>query len=439
MKYGARFLATQVISQFEKRNAQLSLIRNEIFSHFSSDQKSKSRANILIMEVIRFKSRLDLMIEFISGRSINHLDVSLLSILRISFYEIIIETKIPNYAAVDSSVRITRIILSSKASGFTNAVLRNLVRKKEKDNKWYYPLKEKNGWHSIPHWLEKRWVKQFGKKGFLDLVKAINKPAENFVRVDCDRLSINDIIINLSNVGIQSKLFLRNLLKVRASAGDILKTSLFRKGEISIQNPAASIVVDAIGIRPDDIVLDVCAGLGTKTLQLSNLVGPKGYVWASDLIKDRIKRGKSDLKRHKKNNIDWSIKDARKDFYPKADRILIDAPCTGTGVIARKPDIRWRRKPRDIYKLSSLQFEILSHCSQFLKSGGTMVYSTCSMEKEENWSVIEQFINLNHDFVLEQMPSIIPKNWIDNNGALRTLPHIHNIDGMFAVRLKRLL
>ena len=146
--------------------------------------------------------------------------------------------------------------------------------------------------------------------------------------------------------------------------------------------------------------------------------------------------GKKDLNRHGQHNIEWSIKDAREDTYPIVDRILIDAPCTGTGVLSRRPDIRWICKPQDIKLASTKQAEILNNCSRFLKAGGAIVYATCSVEPEENWNVVDRFLKLNGDFSIVSVPSAIPFDWIDERGALRTLPHIHGVDGMFAVRLK---
>ena len=438
MNKDARFIALKILEQFEINKGQLNLIRNTIFSRFSPTNISKSRANVLINEVVRLKGKLDLMIEFVSGKPIKRLNMSLLSILRISFYEIIKDSKTPNYATVDCSVELTRNILNQKAAGFTNAILRKLIRIMDSDKKWYYPLKKKIGWNSIPEWLQKKWKNQFKKNEFLKLVKIINKPSEIFIRLDNQNYLIGDIIKILDNEGIKSEIFSKTFLKIKSGPGKILRTKLFQTGEISIQNPASAAVVECLGAQLDDIVLDVCAAPGTKTLQLANLVGQKGYVWASDLVLERVKRGRKDMNRHRKKNIHWSIKDARKDTYPRVNRILIDAPCTGTGIIGKKPEIRWVRKPTDIQKLSSLQFDIINHCSQFLKSGGTMVYSTCSIEPEENWDIIEKFIKINDDFVLDRLPTSIPKSWIDDKGVLKTLPHIHLVDGIFAARLKKL-
>ena len=124
-----------------------------------------------------------------------------------------------------------------------------------------------------------------------------------------------------------------------------------------------------------------------------------------------------------------------KDSYPMTDYILIDAPCTGTGVLGRKPDIKWRRKNRDVLKMAKKQFDILSHCSKFVKANGVIVYATCSIEPEENWNVVDRFLNLNPNFRLDDIHSMVPKSWIDKRGAMSTLPYIDIVDGMFAARI----
>ena len=194
MKQDARFLAVTILNRFENKHEQLGLIRNQVFSHFKPEPLSKSRATALANETVRLKGRLDLMIEFISGNPLMRLDRSLRSILQVGFYEILFDESVPDYAAVDSAVNLTKEILNRKASGFTNAVLRNLIRKKDNDKNWDKPLREQNGWHSLPDWIQLRWIDQLGKKGFLDLTKRINQAPVLFVRVHSNTYTMDDII-----------------------------------------------------------------------------------------------------------------------------------------------------------------------------------------------------------------------------------------------------
>jgi 16S rRNA (cytosine967-C5)-methyltransferase len=437
MRQDARFLSVKILNRFEKKNEQLVMSRNQVFSSFKPESIDKSRAMVLTNEIIRLRDRLDLMIEDVSGRKINRLDPSLLSILRVGFYEIIYDESIPDYAAVDSLVNLTKAVLSRKASKLTNAVLRNLIRYRDKDSNWDESLKKMPKWVSLPIWLQKRWKYQFGESGFFSLVNCINQNPKIFVRVDLTKNTVDDAKESLLESGIEVENYSDSFLKILTGSGKIFSTDLFQSGQVSIQNPAAGAIVELLDPLKGEIVLDVCAAPGTKSLFIAERVGEKGRVLASDLDQLRANRGKNDLDRHRRKNIEWSVKDATQDNFPMADKILIDAPCTGTGVIGRKPDIRWRRKPKDISDMATLQMKLLKHMSQFLNDGGTLVYGTCSMEPEENWNVVEQFLKLNADFKLMTGPSQVMPDWINEMGCLSTFPHIHGIDGLFAARITR--
>ena len=437
MRQDARFLSVKILNRFEKKNEQLVMSRNQVFSSFKPESIDKSRAMVLTNEIIRLRDRLDLMIEDVSGRKINRLDPSLLSILRVGFYEIIYDESIPDYAAVDSLVNLTKAVLSRKASKLTNAVLRNLIRYRDKDSNWDESLKKRSKWVSLPIWLQKRWKYQFGESGFFALVNCINQNPKIFVRVDLTKNTVDDAKESLLESGIEVENYSDSFLKILTGSGKIFSTDLFQSGQVSIQNPAAGAIVELLDPLKGEIVLDVCAAPGTKSLFIAERVGEKGRVLASDLDQLRANRGKNDLDRHRRKNIEWSVKDATQDNFPMADKILIDAPCTGTGVIGRKPDIRWRRKPKDISDMATLQMKLLKHMSQFLNDGGTLVYGTCSMEPEENWNVVEQFLKLNADFKLMTGPSQVMPDWINEMGCLSTFPHIHGIDGLFAARITR--
>jgi len=437
MRQDARFLSVKILNRFEKKNEQLVMSRNQVFSSFKPESIDKSRAMVLTNEIIRLRDRLDVMIEYVSGRKINRLDSSLLSILRVGFYEIIYDESIPDYAAVDSLVNLTKTVLSRKASKLTNAVLRNLIRYRDKDSNWDESLKKKPKWVSLPIWLQKRWKYQFGESGFFALVNCINQNPKIFVRVDLTNHNIDDAKESLLESGIEAENYSDSFLKILNGSGKIFSTDLFQSGQVSIQNAAAGAIVEFLNPLKGEIVLDVCAAPGTKSLFIAERVGEKGRVLASDLDQLRANRGKNDLDRHRRKNIEWSVKDATQDNFPMADKILIDAPCTGTGVMGRKPDIRWRRKPEDISDMATLQMKLLKHMSQFLNDGGTLVYGTCSMEPEENWNVVEQFLKLNADFKLMTRPSQVMPDWINEMGCLSTFPHIHGVDGLFAARITR--
>tara|TARA_B100000989_G_scaffold295978_2_gene278220 strand:- start:6496 stop:7815 length:1320 start_codon:yes stop_codon:yes gene_type:complete len=438
MKEDSRFFAYKILYRFEKGYNKIPDIKKLVFSNYPKKNNLRFRSTVLVNEIVRFRGRLDLMIMFISGKKLNFLNKKVLTILRIGFYEIIFDYKVPDYAAVDSSVNLAHKFTNKKTTGFTNAVLRNLVRKKNNDHNWYEGLKCKVGWSSIPEWMEKRWLKNFGKRNLVKLIEFINQPSEAFIRCDIDPNSMDKNIRLLELEGIKTELYLNNFLKILSNESKVLSSKLFKKGNISIQSPSAAAIVDCLGIKKGDVVLDVCAAPGTKTLQLANLVGSSGFVYASDISSDRVYIGQKDEERHGRKNINWSIKDARTDAYFKADKILIDAPCSGTGVIGRRTDIRWRRRKSDLKKFANVQLSIINNCAKYLKKSGTLVYATCSIEPEENLMIVDQFLNLNSNFVIDKIPNNIPKKWVKDNKALNVLPHEHGLDGIFAIRMKKI-
>ena len=186
----------------------------------------------------------------------------------------------------------------------------------------------------------------------------------------------------------------------------------------------------------EEPIIDCCAAPGTKSSYIIEKMKFKGNVYASDLSKKRGKLGKETAKRLK-IPIQWDYKDASADGFPIADRILIDAPCTGTGVIGRRPDIRWRRKKNDTKSMADIQTAILGHMAQFLKPNGILVYATCSLELEENWNVVESFLKLNNNFTLESGKNFVPSSWLNHQGCLETFPPRDKVDGMFAARIRK--
>jgi len=437
MSPNARFLSMKVLGQFDKTNKQLSLIRQQVFSQYKPEGMAKARVMVLTNECIRLRDRLDLVITTISGRDLKHFNSSLISILRIGFFEILYDEDTPNYATVDSAVNLTKQVLNRKASGLTNAVLRNLIRTLERDVDWNQDLMKKAKWHSVPKWLQSRWRTQFGEKGMYALCGTFNQSPNTFIRVNTSIISLEEIQNELSSLDIKSKNVYGPFLKIDSGAGKILFTEFFKNGTISIQNPGAGALVDLLDLQYGDFVLDVCAAPGTKSLYMAEKVGESGKVFASDADKDRVNRGKNDMGRHGHKSIEWSVKNATKNSFPVSDKILIDVPCSGTGVMRRKPDIRWRRQENDIQSFSTLQSKMLNHMSQFLNPGGTLVYGTCSLEPEENWNVVEQFLKLNPSFRLVASNSDLPEEWINDNGCLQTFPHVHGVDGMFAAKITR--
>ncbi|MFQ6614688.1 MAG: RsmB/NOP family class I SAM-dependent RNA methyltransferase, partial [Fidelibacterota bacterium] len=211
----------------------------------------------------------------------------------------------------------------------------------------------------------------------------------------------------------------------------------FRDGSFSIQGRGAGAIVELLNPQPGETVLDVCAAPGTKTRYIAECLQGKGEIFASDISSERIQIARQDDYRHSHPNVHWSVKDAQRDEFPPAEAILVDVPCSGTGVIGKHPDIKWRRKPGDIRKFHELQIRILTHMLQFLKPGGRIVYATCSLEKEENWDVVDAVLKLAKHFEVEPPGDQFPLRWREPGGALQTRPVREPVDGLFGVLLRK--
>lgn len=434
MEIDSRSLIIKILVKFDKENKSLQELRNHFFLTYQLVPSIKYKVMAMTNDIIRLKGRLDFLIISVSNRKINQINSNILNILRLGFYETIYDENIPNYASVNSLVNITQKLISKRAGGFVNAILRNLIREIKTDVNFLNKFKNSLKWNSFPIWLQKKWKKEYGDKNFSRLISYFNKKQNNFVRVN-DSSIFEETLKQLKDNNIKYELFNKNFLKLDSRTSELLKTDLFKNGIISIQDPAAGAVVDLLNLKYGDVVLDICAAPGTKSLSISDKIGEKGKVLAYDNNTLRIKKAKKDIKRHKKKNIYWEQKDAIFAEYPLSNKILLDVPCSGTGVIGNRPDIRWRRNSDDIFRNSILQLKILKNVSKYLKVGGYMIYSTCSLEKEENWNVIEKFLKFNLNFRLDKLNEEVPFDWIDSKGCLNTLPHEHNVGGMFAARL----
>tara|TARA_B110000003_G_scaffold63023_1_gene63482 strand:- start:1127 stop:2443 length:1317 start_codon:yes stop_codon:yes gene_type:complete len=432
----ARNLSLQILKYFDVSKKQLSIIQNDFFLSGNYTYGAKSRAKVLTNEIIRYKGRIDYLIEEISGRKNKNFNKNLISILRIAFYEILYEKSIPDYAAVNTAVELTKKKINRKAAGLCNAVLRNLIRRKEEKENWDKEFKKNIKWNSLPIWLQQRWSKSYKKDTFKKLVNSFNESPKIFVRNNT-KLRIEALKEKLFSDGVDSNIFDNSFLKIKKGSKSIIENNLFKSGQISIQDPSSYGIIECLDPKNEDIILDVCAAPGTKSLALSYLVGKKGKVYSSDINKSRIDLGLKDLKRHNRKNIFWSVKDASKDIFPSADKILIDAPCSGTGVLRRKPDIRWRREEKEIEVFSKLQLKILCNMSDFLNIGGTIVYATCSIDIAENYNVVQQFLKIKKNFKIIDLPQKINRDLIDINKCFSTFSEIDKIDGMFAARIKK--
>lgn len=433
--------ALKIIQAFWSSKDRLKTITEDYFARCEVGGSDRHRITVLVREVIRWKSRLDLWIEAASGRSLRKIQPQLLIILEIAVYEIKFDEGVPLHAAIHSAVELAANRVGTYSKGFTNAVLRKVsVLEKADLNIDLNQDSDLAVWYSFPLWLVKRWKLRFGQQSVELLLEASNRNPGLTARICPDRISSGDFLtlcrasdIVAEGIGDSDRFF-----SINKNAYLLLQHDLFQSGAFSFQDRGAGMLVELLDPQPGETILDVCAAPGTKALYLAELVGNSGKVYASDNDPSRVRLGIRDIQRHGRQTIEWQTRDAARDVFPSVDKILLDVPCSGTGVIRRRPDIKWRCSPEQMEAFAGMQLSILSNMSQYVKSGGKIVYGTCTLEPEENIGVIQRFLGEHKNFMIDkQIPEHL-KVWQTETGAIETNPAKDSLDGMFGVRLKKI-
>ncbi|MFH1852181.1 MAG: 16S rRNA (cytosine(967)-C(5))-methyltransferase RsmB [Candidatus Neomarinimicrobiota bacterium] len=439
----SREATLDILDQAWQRNKRLSDIRDAYFKTHSLPVNIRQRITSMTQEITRWQGRLDYWLGQVSHRPLTDLQRRLLILLRIGAYEILLDDQIPDYAAINSAVDLARRRVGRQATGLVNATLRNVAK--------LDPLAPPSDpdhhtteadWYSFPRWLWGRWIDRYGPEDTRALGGYLNSFPALTIRRDRGRIDSEKLVQILAGDGILveplpgTDLF----FQVRTGGAALRTHQLFKTGCIAFQDRAAGAVVELLDPQPGEIILDLCAAPGTKTVYIAELLGRSGDGWihASDSDRERVTKARRDGARHGWRNIHWNVADATVASFPLADGILVDAPCSGTGVIGRRPDIRWRRVPADLVELAELQLNILTNSARYLKPGGRLVYATCTLEPEENWNVVKAFLKLQRDFTVAEIDHLVPKEWIGSVGCLETFPPRDQVDGIFAARLKKI-
>ncbi len=409
----------------------------------------------LVLGTLRWRGRLDHAIRLASTYPRKNIQTSLLQLLRVGTYQILFLDRVPDSAAVNESVRLAKAIFKNvKMSAFVNAVLRNIARRKDQEAFPSFlssPAAYLTQALSHPPWMVERWMKDWGPEITREICAANNLRPPFTVRANTLKISREDLRERYEAAGMES------LPTPFSPEGLILKRSpsltedvLFQGGLYFVQDEASQMISHLLAPRPGERVLDACAAPGGKTTHLAQLMGGRGEIIALDLQDSKLKAIRENCRRLGITVVKTIRADASQSLpfsSPAAfDRILVDAPCTGLGILHRNPEIKWRRKPQDPSRYHARQLAILENISSRLKRKGILVYSTCTMTREENDSVVEVFLGRHTDFQLEDAHFLFPDSWhslIDARGFLRTYPRRiipengYRLDGFFAARMKR--
>jgi 16S rRNA (cytosine967-C5)-methyltransferase len=366
--------------------------------------------------------------------------------MRLGVYQLLFLTKVPPFAAVNESAKLAELYGGKGKVGFINANLRAVDRGRDKIE---YPDIERDTElhisvvYSHPLWMVKRWVKTFGVKATIDLCQSNNETPPLTIRTNTLKTSrqelFHELEMNVKEISLTP--CSSDGLQIRG-ASDITALSSFEKGLFQVQDEASQLVAHIVAPNPGERVLDACSAPGGKTTHLAQLMENRGEIFALDINSSRLALLGENCKRLGITNVKAFKKDALLPlgFSEKFNRILVDAPCSGMGVLKRNPDSKWKKNEEDIDPLKRLQLSILNSLAYCLKEDGVLVYSTCTVTPEENEEVIDDFLANHPEFALDSISGVFPASCcslVDNRGFFKSYPHLHDMDGFFAARLRK--
>lgn len=412
-------------------------------------------ATELTLGVLRWRGLLDFFLELLLKKPVTRLDLHVALALRIGLYQLRFLQRIPARAAVNESVELVKRARKSSAASLVNAVLRKAANQSIARAEAFLPpnlpLADRlSVFHSHPRWMVERWLSRFGEARTTALLAANNRAPRLSVVVHRPNHR-DEIVRELTKAGfeVEDGQLLNMAFAVRG--GSIVRTKAFRAGQISVQDEASQAIPLLLDVRSGDRVLDLCAAPGGKTPPLARAPGSAGLVVATDRYAHRLRGMQSQFKRLGLEHVLLAQLDATKGlpFRAKFNRILVDVPCSGTGTLGRHPEIRWRLRQEQMDEFHRLQVEILENAIGSLAPSGRVVYSTCSIEQEENETVVVEVLRKNHSVRLvpgketahtlqcHLASGVAATSLLDASGQFHTLPSEQQTDGFFAAILEK--
>ena len=438
----ARRAAFEVLRRVEEEGAFAAPLLAGLPDELSAEDRSLCYE--LTLGVLRRQLWLDRALEHFAGRKSEKLDAPVRRALRLGLYQLRFLTRVPERAAVNESVNLVYAARLRSAASFVNAVLRRATREPDYDpaSEIKDPLEKISVETSHPAWLVARWAETFGREEAEAFARANNDSAPAAFRVNTLSTNSDALIEELPDAGLRltPSRVAPGAWRVEGGAGaGVLLRGLASEGKVYLQDEASQLVAHVLGARAGERVLDACAAPGSKTTHAAALAGDRALFVAGDLYEHRLRTVAETCARLGVRSVRAVALDTERSL-PFADgafdRVLVDAPCTGTGTLRHNPEIRWRLALENIRELSEVQSRILSEAARVVRPGGRLVYSTCSVEREENEDVIEKFLNTHAEFSqLTSTPA--PPEILLPSGAARTWPHRDDVDGFFVAALGR--
>lgn len=444
-----REIALKVLYEVDKNQAYCNIALDEALKQARKRKEGITPKDVgfiseIVYGTISWRLTIDEVIKKHSSIRIKKISPWILNILRMSIYQILFLDKVPKSAAVNEGVNLAKRYGHKASSNFVNAILRKVEKEDyEELFKIQNPIERIAKTTSMPEWIVEELLKQNTIEKVEEICCASNKKPKMHIRVNALKTNPQVLMKQLEKEKIKvEEGNMRNFLLLE-NAKNIEERTLFKEGEFTIQDEGAGLIAKILNPKPNEKVLDACSSPGGKTTYLAELMNNQGQIIAWDLHEHRVDLVTKAAQRLGIEIIETKVKDAtiyEEEYFEAFDKILLDVPCLGIGVLKRKPDIKWKRKKEDIEEITKLQKAILNNCSHYLKKGGELVYSTCSILKEENEDIIEQFLKDNENYEIEKIDEVEEKffeEFVEKSRYWKVYQN-EETDGFFICKLRKI-
>jgi 16S rRNA (cytosine967-C5)-methyltransferase len=440
-----RQLAADILFKVESRQAYADILLDQALKTTTLHERDRALLTELVYGTLRWRGTIDARLRHQLRRPLADADALIRNLLRVTAYQLFFLDKIPDYAAVNEAVEAAKRRSGAKSAGFVNGVLRNLLR--QNDRGAQSPggaAASREAEFSHPEWLIERWIETYGPAEASALMRANNQKAPLVLRANRQKCSRARLSERLREAGVAA-----NASRwspdgvVVESAGSVEKLPGYDEGWFQVQGESAQLIAHLAGPTPGERILDACAAPGGKSCHMAELMNDDGKVVAIDTSARGVEKIRANAARLGLRSIEAKKADVtealRGGLGQPYDRILVDAPCSGLGTLRGHPEIKWRRQASDIERLGRLQRKILDNVARYLKPRGTLIYSTCTLTREENDDVVETFLAQHREFELADAARYLPEpaRHMARGGYFQTLPQRDDTDGFFAARLRK--
>lgn len=439
----SRKIVVDILIDVLEKDGYSNIVLDRKLNKSNLNDKDRGLVTEIVYGTIKYKYTIDKIISTYLRDGIDDLDVFILNVLRMSVYQIKYLDKVPNFAVVDEAVKLVKKNVAVGPSRMVNGVLRNYLRKSKpmKVNKASF-VDRMSYEYSFPNWMVKLFLQQYGPEHCEEILSGLNERPNVTVRVNSLKADYDDVMNALLENGYEASegYMCPEAISIKKGS-NIERNPFFNRGFITVQDESAMIAASVMDLSENMNVLDLCSAPGGKTTHIAELMNNTGNILAFDIYENKLNLIKENLDRLGIQNVKCSVMNAElhndklDDF---ADRILLDVPCSGLGIIRKKPEIKWNKTRKGLNDLIKIQKNILTNASNYVKIGGSILYSTCTLNKDENESNIRWFLNNHSNFEIEPLFFGKSSNILySEKGFVTILPNKH-MDGFFMCKIKRL-